>query len=192
MRVLRTEMYFDPDEVRGFFGHRMRGRDYDEKNPGVAFAWFRSETAVTIDRAAIENYKVFRPIDRRDASWPDRDMVKGILDLFVRDTEERGFLRIPTNSSIENANHVDFLMSQDIVIERSPPFSLSLKGVLTSANTPLWLGTFVGGAAAWDHPVLLLVTVPGGIIAVSSASGIGRAMESGLNKWMKRLFDRAP
>ncbi len=75
-------------------------------------------------------------------------------------------------------------------MENSPPFSFSLKVLLDKANTPLWIGTFIGGAAAWGHPVLLFVTVPGGIIVISSASGIGRAMDAGLNRALDRLFKR--
>jgi hypothetical protein len=53
----------------------------------------------------------------------------------------------------------------------------------------MWIGTFIGSEIARDHPVLLLVTVPGGIIVVSSALGIGAAMQAGLNKAIQRLFD---
>lgn len=191
MRVIRTEMYFEQPDVRGFGGYRRRppsGPRSEEQQPGIAFAWFRTDAM--IDRADIENIKAFRPLRPEQPDFPNRNQIRGLLDLFLRDGDEPEFLRIPRDDLLENPSIVDYLLDQEIVMEHSPPFSISLKGVLDSANTPIWIGTLVGfGAAPWDHPILLLLTVPGGIIAVSSARGIGRAMESGLQKAMKRLFD---
>lgn len=188
MRVITTNVYFDEKDVQGYEGYRPRPRrDYDGKNPGVAFAWFGTNAVVHVED--IDNYKYFKRIQQGSTPLAH---IRGTLDLFIRDEEDTPFFSLPADDSVKSGALVDFLLDQSIVIERSPPFSLSLKGVLTSANTPLWIGTFAGGAAAWDHPVLLLLTVPGGIIAVSSASGIGRALEAGLNKALKRLFDNAP
>lgn len=53
----------------------------------------------------------------------------------------------------------------------------------------MWIETFLGFTAARDSPVLLFLTVPAGIIIVSSALGIGAAMQAGLGKAVKRLFD---
>jgi hypothetical protein len=143
-----------------------------------------------IDRADIENIKAFRPLRPDQPDYPNLHQIRGLLDLFLRDEPDQRFLRIPPDDLLENPSIVNYLLDQEIVMEHSPPFSISLKGVLDRANTPMWIGTLVGfSAAPWDHPVLLLLTVPGGIIAVSSARGIGSAMESGLQKAMKRLFD---
>jgi hypothetical protein len=186
-------MYFDEKDVNAFDGFHWRRERFseDDKNPGVAFAFFRTQT--TIDPIEAENLKAFKPIRAEDPIRPTKDQIRGILDLFILDADERAFVRIPNDGSLENRGIVDFVLSQEIVMEHSPPFSISLKGVIDSTNIPVWIGTLVGfGAAGWDHPVLLLLTVPGGIIAVSSARGIGRAMEMGLNKHLKRLLDRSP
>ena len=189
MRVIRTELYFEPQDVSAFMGYRrprFAPRERDAEYPGVAFAWFR--TPLPVDPA--ETPSILRPIRRRQSLEVTREQISGILDLFVRDADEGGFLRIPSDGSLENRRIVDFILDQEIVMERSPPFSISLKGVLDKANPPMWIGTMVGfGAALWDHPVLRLLTVCGGIIAVSSARGIGAALESGLQKTMKRLFN---
>lgn len=192
MRVIRTEMYFEPQDVKGFDGYTRRrpprGPRGEDEQPGLAFAWFRTDAM--IDRADIENIKAFRSLRPDQPDYPDLHQIRGLLDLFLRDAVDPDFLRIPRDDLLENPSIVDYLLDQEIVMEHSPPFSISLKGVLDRANTPMWIGTLVGfSAAPWDHPVLLLLTVPGGIIAVSSARGIGSAMESGLQKAMKRLFD---
>jgi hypothetical protein len=188
MRVVTTWLYFDGDQVRGYEGYRARGGYDDEKNPGVAFAWFAGDTSNIPDFSV---YKVFRPRSLDPPVHPERDQIRGILDLFVRDADERRFFRIPRDAAVENGDIVDFILHQGIVIERSPPILVTLKGVLTNSNSPLWIGTFVGSAAAWDHPTLLLITVPSGIIAVSSAQGIATALQGGLNRAIKRLFDRS-
>lgn len=191
MRVLCTHMYFDEDDVSGYEGmfHRRRPPFSEEKNPGVAFAFFRTEGVLTPED--INNLKAFRPL-REDSDLPRKEQIRGLLDLFIRDGDELQFLRIPNDSSLENRNLVDFLLQQEIVMEHSPPFSISLRGVIDSANTPVWIGTLAGFGAGWEHPVLLLLTVPGGIIAVASARGIGQALEMGLNKFPKRLLDKTP
>ena len=185
MRTLRTEIYFDPSEVNSFDGFADRG-EFSGKNPGVAFAWFRSGSP--IDASQISSLDEFKQLRRDYDKNLDLDDIDGILDLFIRGSGEPSFSRLPSSRLVENRDLIDFLYGQEIVMENSPPFSFSLKVLLDKANTPLWIGTFMGTAVAWGHPVLLFITVPGGIIVVSSASGIGRAMEAGLNKAVDRLF----
>ena len=91
--------------------------------------------------------------------------------------------------SIENPHIVDQILNEGIAIERPPLFSISFKALLDTKNSPMWTGTSIGIGAAWDRPVLLLITVPSGIVIASSAVGIGNAMQAGLNEVIKRLFD---
>ena len=184
MRVVTTSMYFEYDDVRGYQGYRRRLHLEDrDRNPGISLAWFAGDTAHPPD---FSNYKIFQSIE-----FPFRpDFVKGALDLFVRDVHEPGFLQVPPDNLLENPRIIDFVFNEGIVIERSPPILISLKGLLNNTNSPLWIGSFAGSMAAWDHPMLLLITVPGGILAVSSAYGIATALQGGLNKAIKRLFDR--
>ena len=83
---------------------------------------------------------------------------------------------------------VDYILTQPIVIEPSPPFTITLKNLLTSTNLPIWIGTYMGWSVAPEHSVLLFITVPRGIIVVSSATGLAGAMAAGLSKSVKRLF----
>lgn len=184
MRVVTTSLYFEDNDVRGYNGFRSRSR-IEDKNPGVTFAWFAGDSSGVLD---ISNYKAFQELQppARDA----RERIRGIIDLFIRDVDDVAFYRVPPDQSVENTDIVEFVLDQGIVIERSPPILVTLKGVLTTSNSPLWIGTFVGSAAAWDHPTLLLITVPGGIIAVGSAFGIASGLQGGLNKAVKRLFER--
>ena len=193
MRIIRTEMYFDEEQVRGYEPFRSRPpREGSGKNPGVAFLWIKSEVDGLPDS---ENSKDFRALSRSGAlpsvGEPLTDQVRGILDLFIKDSGERDFFRIPSVSRLENGALVDFILEQDIVMEHSPPFAISFKALLNTKNSPLWIGTYIGAEMAWDHPVLMILTVPSGIIIVSSALGIGAAMQSGLNKAIKRLFDKS-
>jgi hypothetical protein len=157
-----------------------------EKNPGLGFLWIQHDGDDLLELHSYREFRSFRPGRK---SFVDIDDIKGILDLFIRDAAERKFLRIPPEGRLSNRNLVDFALEQPIVMEHSPPFSISFKALLDQKNSPMWIGTFIGADMAWDHPVLLLITVPSGIIVVSSALGIGAAMQAGLNKAVKRFFD---
>ena len=104
------------------------------------------------------------------------------------DAEEFEFDR--PERSIKNPNVVDYLLEQPIVIERSPPVTVTLKGLVTKTNLPVWIGTYMGWLVAPEHSVLLFITVPGGIIVVSSATGLASALAAGLERSVKRLFKR--
>jgi hypothetical protein len=61
---------------------------------------------------------------------------------------------------------------------------------LLARGGPITIGTFIGLGAAIDHPLVAFVTVPAGIIIISSAVGIAKAFEAGLNKAISRLFEQ--
>ena len=102
------------------------------------------------------------------------------------DAEEYEFLR--PERSLKNPAIVDYILTQPIVIERSPPFHVNLKGLITTTSLPVWIGTYLGWSVVPDHSILLFITVPGGIIIVSSAAGLANALSSGLSSAVKRLF----
>ncbi len=102
------------------------------------------------------------------------------------DAEEHEFLRL--ERSLKNPAIVDYVLTQPIVVERSPPVHVNLKGLITATNLPIWIGTYMGWSVVPDHSVLLFITVPGGIIIVSSAAGLANALASGLSSSVKRLF----
>jgi hypothetical protein len=115
------------------------------------------------------------------------EVLRNYIDLFVMDAEEFEFGR--PERSLKNEAIVDYVLSEPFVIERSPPALLTLKGVLTTTNLPIWIGTYMGWSVAPEHSVLLFITVPGGIIIVSSATGLASALAAGLSKSVKRLFN---
>jgi len=102
------------------------------------------------------------------------------------DAEEFEFSR--PERSLKNPTIVDYVLTQPIVIERSPPVHINLKGLITATNLPVWIGTYMGWSVVPDHSILLFITVPGGIIIVSSAAGLANALSSGLSTSVKRLF----
>jgi hypothetical protein len=183
MRVLTTWMYFDSSQVtvEPPFG-RPRGRG-EEPEPGIGVAWFAGDTTTLMP---IENLKIFRSFPGTSNEVLSEEILRNYIDLFLIDANEYEFDR--PERSIKNPNVVDYIFTQPIVIERSPPFHVTLKGLITSTNLPVWIGTYMGWSVAPEHSVLLFITVPGGIVVVSSAIGLATALAAGLSKSVKRLF----
>jgi hypothetical protein len=183
MRVLTTWMYFEQSQVTGReFGRRRRGRE-EEQDPGVGIAWYAGETTAPRD---ISNIKAFRSLRGGDEEPLNEERLRDLVDLFLLDAEEFEFDR--PERSLKNPAIVDYVLSQPIVIERSPPITVTLKGLLTATNLPIWIETYMGWSVVPDHSVLLFITVPGGIIVVSFATGLALALSAGLSKSIKRLF----
>jgi hypothetical protein len=173
-------MYFD--KINGDMRFRRRGRG-EEAEPGIGIAWFRGDSS-----REVSELKHFRRLPRLEET-PEfsEEALRSYIDLFVMDAEEFEFDR--PERSLKNGEIVDFVISEPFVIERSPPSLLTLKGVLTNTNLPIWIGTYMGWSVAPEHSVLLFITVPGGIIVVSSATGLASALAAGLSKSVKRLFN---
>jgi hypothetical protein len=74
------------------------------------------------------------------------DALRDYIDLFLMYGEEYDFER--SERSLKNPDVVDYVLSQPIVIERSPPFHITLKGLLTTTNLPICIGTYMGSMAA--------------------------------------------
>jgi hypothetical protein len=134
----------------------------------------------------ISNLKFLRELPEREREFSE-EVLRRYIDAFLIDQEEYEFR---SERSIRNGQVVDYVLKEPFVIERSPPIHLSLKGVLTNTNLPVWIGTYMGWSVAPDHSVLLFITVPGGIIVVSSATGLANALASGLSTSIKRLFHK--
>ncbi len=181
MRVLTTWMYFD--KVAGEPRHRRRGRG-EEPEMGVGIAWFACDTSAAME---ISNLKDFRRLPGSREQEFSEQVLRDYIDLFVMDAEEFEFDR--PERSIKNENIVGYILTEPFVIERSPPFHVTLKGLITSTNLPIWIGTYMGWSVAPENSVLLFITVPGGIIVVSSATGLASALAAGLSKSVKRLFN---
>ncbi len=185
MRVLTTWMYFDPSQIQGepaFRPRRRPGRG-DEPEPGIGVAWFGGDTTTLM---SVSNLKVFQPLRGEEKDALSEDLLRSYVDLFLLDADEFEFSR--PERSIKNSNFVDYILTQPIIIERSPPIAITLKGLLTATNLPIWIGTYMGWSVVPEHSVLLFITVPGGIIVVSSAAGLATALAAGLSTSVKRLF----
>ena len=184
MRILTTWMYFDSSQVTAEppWRERRRGRG-EEPEPGIGIAWCAGDTA---ELMSVSNLKVFRTLPGPEREEFNEEIFRNYLDAFLMDAEEHEFLR--PERSLKNPAIVDYILTQPIVIERSPPFHVTLKGLITTTNLPVWIGTYMGWSVVPEHSVLLFITVPGGIIIVSSATGLANALSSGLSTSVKRLF----
>ena len=186
MRILTTWMYFDSSQVAAEppWRGRRRGRG-EEPEPGIGVAWCAGDTTTLMP---VSNLKVFRPLSGQEREEFNEEIFRSYLDAFLMDAEEHEFLR--PERSVKNPAIVDYVLTQPIVIERSPPFHVNLKGIITTTNLPVWIGTYMGWSVVPDHSILLFITVPGGIIIVSSAAGLANALSSGLSTSVKRLFHK--
>jgi hypothetical protein len=184
MRVIRTEMYFDDSSVNAADAHhrkRSMRRFNEKKNHGLAFAWFRNDGD---DSFSIKSHKWF------EGKEIGIDQIDLALDLLLRDVDEFEITRMLSGESVRNPEIIDYVLQQSIILEHSPPVAIPFKNLLKKTNSALLIGAYVGYASAGDNPALMILTVPGGIIVVGSALGVADAMAYGLNKQIKRLFDR--
>lgn len=186
MRVLTTWMYFDRSQIRNGRPRRFRGRPAEELDPGIGVAWFAGDTTTLME--PIHNLKAFRPLrgHQEERNSLSENNLRSYVELFLRDADEFEF--DGPEDLLENEQIVEYVITQPIVIERSPPIHITLSGLLKSTNLPLWIGTYMGWSVVPDHSVLLFITVPGGIIVVGSAVDLASALGAGLSKSIKRLF----
>jgi hypothetical protein len=189
MRVIKTEMYFDdidlPDNLT------------QPKNPGICVAWIKAP-----DDDAVPEPSDFRALQLAGDEDPFPLTFQVVTVIPPAAAETFSFLAnfALWNTSIveavanptigfKNADIARFLADAEIIIERSPPEAVPLS-VLLARGGPITIGTFIGLGAAIDHPLVAFVTVPAGIIIISSAVGIAKAFEAGLNKAISRLFEQ--
>jgi hypothetical protein len=78
-------------------------------------------------------------------------------------------------------------LAANIVIEQSPPDWALLKDLIKK-SPGVAIGTYIGMQAAGQYPQLMYITVPAGIMVVSSAIGISKALAKGLNKKVEALL----
>ncbi|WP_156816351.1 hypothetical protein [Oceanibaculum indicum] len=182
MRIITTWMYFDPSQVAGDESYR-RGRGRGDKvEPGIGIAWCAGDTSTLMP---ISSLKAFRKLQDLNEEFNETALHR-YIDAFLLDEDEFDFSR--PDRSIKNSDLVDFVINEPFVIQRSPPDLLSLKGAITKTNFPVWIGTYMGWSVVPGDSVLLFISVPGGIIIVSSAVGLANALGSGLSTSVKRLF----
>ena len=176
MRVIRTEMYFSDEHIHGL----NRRRVSHARNPGLGFAWIHTDRPLYgIDERLLEN----RYFDRQEGA------ATAFLDLALRGFERSTTVARPDAyfGATYNQALVRGVMDGDIVIENSPPEAVTFRALLAKAPG-VAIGTMVGMKAAGDTSLLMLLTVPTGIVVCSSAIGVSKALEKGLNKAVERLI----
>jgi hypothetical protein len=184
MRVIRTEMYFEPISIPFTDAH----------NPGVAFAWFNTGQEIDLSETEIARLEFdygsiqgVRSVSVTDDNLFDfrRILARALLgEPDVRDAELNTLL---LSTPLRSA--VDAILGGDIIIERSPPSAINLKDLTRNVSSAS-VGTYMGFAAAGDNHALLFLTVPAGIIVVGAAVGISKALEAGLNKAIARFIQQ--
>jgi hypothetical protein len=79
------------------------------------------------------------------------------------------------------------LQSESVIVTRSPPVQDSFQSLAKMASS-VAMGAWVGtqAASALGQPILMFLTVPAGMVIISAASGLGKALETGLYEWLSR------
>jgi hypothetical protein len=187
MRVIRTEMYFD--DVNGLSRHPRRWlrRGEENQNPGLGFAWFRSDQAGPFNfgddkQFEVEELPTEQIDDALDMLLQDREWFD-----FKMDLHRGGFF---PREGIQNPGIIAYVHEQSIVIEQSPPAAVRFKELLKRTNAPVYIGAYMGYAAAHEMPALMFLTVPLGIMVIGPAMGVSEALAIGLNKRIQQMFER--
>lgn len=176
MRVIRTEMYFDPVFVKGKL----------QKNPGIDAGWFRVEdadppTADDIKGILDPKNPIIRPKDAKEIFEIFIDLaIQNVPSPFANDVLLKG------EWSVVNREVVLSVLNSEIVSEGSPLEWLPIEKLKASAAVVI--GTFIGyGVADGNYP-LMFITIPAGIVVIGSAIGVSRGLENGLNQYIQGLF----
>jgi hypothetical protein len=175
LRVIRTELYFDPLKIKWSRAELVFG------NPGISMAFFRCHPEA---------------IDWQDAL---RDVLSSPLSVFaheplhiVRAFIDAALQREPFNAygyqtPVEsNRTIVDEILREPIIIENSPPEGVPFQQLFSGASIAS-IGTYVGLRGLEGGPLLFLA-VPAGILVVGAAISISRAIDKGLNHAMERAI----
>jgi hypothetical protein len=169
-------MYFSEEHIFGL----NRRRTSHARNPGLGFAWLHTDQpARGIDEQLLEE----RYFGRQEGA------VATFLDLAIRGYERSEIISQPNAyfGTTYNQGIVQSVMNGDIVIENSPPEAVTFRSLLAKAPG-VAIGTMVGMKAAGDTSLLMLLTVPTGIVVCSSAIGVSKALEKGLNKAVEKVI----
>jgi hypothetical protein len=181
MRIIRTEMYFA--EIVAVGQHI---KQEARQNPGVGVAFLKLSEYQILAPVITPNELLANVIDIASAS---DQRVRQFIDLSLRGLEDS--FRYQTSKflvePIRNPEAVDYVLAANIVIEQSPPDWALLKDLIKK-SPGVAIGTYIGMQAAGQYPQLMYITVPAGIMVVSSAIGISKALAKGLNKKVEALL----
>jgi len=175
MRVVRTDTFFQKP-VLAF-----------ETSPlakSISTAWFKDEgggdAEFDLQPLFMPGFKTIKPDDPEVQKFLGFCLAYGVGGLYV---DCNIFDKAPWFAGSEPTNALNI----EVVIEQSPPNALPLSKLLSKAPG-VAIGTFIGYQIGAESPALMLISVPGGILAVSSAIGIAKALERGLHNKVEALF----
>jgi hypothetical protein len=177
MRIIRTEMFFE--DIAGIGPGASKAA---KLNPGIGVAFLNIRASASFPFSSILR-------EPRLLEHSQTEEIRRFLDLAIRGNERsygRPYSKYWTDD-VHNGATVDFIMNANIVVEESPPTWQQFKS-LVSKSRGIGIGTFVGFQLAGTHSELMIVTVPIGILVVSSAIGVSEALRKGLNKKVGALF----
>jgi hypothetical protein len=173
VRVIRTEMYFDALQLSWPFAEEIHS------NPGISAAFFGCDTVDLSDVPIFSALETGRRVDEA--------ILRVFIDHALRNPPRARWRLLETEVEF-NPRVVDYVLEQQIIVERSPAEGIPLIELFKGASIAT-IGTYVGMQAIDGH-LLLFLTVPAGIIVVGSAAAVAKAIEKGLNKAVERLGTR--
>lgn len=127
---------------------------------------------------SVSELKDFRPLLGAEPEEFGEHTLRSYLDAFVMDAEEFEFIR--PERSLKNPNIVEYVCTE-------PGRTVTAHTCNPQGNDqrdePPCLNRHLHGLERCpEHSVLLFITVPGGIIIVSSAAGLANALSAGLSR----------
>jgi hypothetical protein len=179
MRVIRTDTYFDKPEMLG---------EVSPLAKAISAAWFKDQDD---DGQNVDLRQLFLPgFVELNAKEQQNEIMK-FLGICLAQGVGGPYLEPAFYGNWFAANDLVRAFEIEIVVEQSPPMALPLSKLLSKAPG-VAIGTFIGYQIGAEHPAIMLISVPGGILAVSSAIGIAKALERGLHNKVEALFKSKP
>jgi hypothetical protein len=148
-------------------------------NSGIAVAWIKADTS----KLSLSELDSFNSIEQFDGKVDDDQLIR-FLGAAIQET-----VQLTPKIEEQNLALVVSLLNEEIVVQSSPVDAIPL-GKLLGGATAASIGTGVGVLAAGGNPLLMIVTIPAGIIIIGSAIGISKGLENGLRvaveRWIKK------
>jgi hypothetical protein len=181
MRLLRTEIFFRPEDVKRAVGFSVR------QAPGISFLFVSDSERgfapdISIDR--VGDF-VFQEVFRFSTGLNEQ-RVQAFIDLALRGSGAvvlRNFIDAGDaldRQEVENGAAVRAVCESTFVYQNSPPAEFKIAD-LANLGAGATGGIFLGVYGA-------TLTVPVGIVLIGSAIGISRALEKGLQKKLDKLL----
>lgn len=160
--------------------------DYHLRKVAVTFAWFNTLNVPNVSVEQILENGEYPNVPIESTYIGKEVIAQKFLDQLINNIELNN---LHLNMAVEHRRAIDFLLAENIIIERSPPEYISLSSALARASSVV-VGTYLGQMSAGNDPQLMFITIPAGILVVGSVLGVARGLEEGLHKSIARLVER--